>query len=159
VYNDHPEQQLFSFQADAPPGWSVEFRPAADSKRVASLPVNGNSSQQVDVVVNPDADAAAGPYDIAVTVATGDATATIPLFVEVLGSYRLSLTTPDGRLSGNVTAGKEAKLEFVVENTGSSELAGIKLTASAPPEWATAFEPAEIERLAPGETATVTARI
>src|SRR5690606_16977296 len=86
-------------------------------------------------------------------------TATIPLTVEVLGSYRLSLTTPDGRLSGNVTAGKESKLEFVVENTGSSPLQSINLTSSTPPEWETEFEPAEIERLEPGETVTVTARV
>lgn len=75
----------------------------------------------------------------------------------ITGSYRIELTTPQGLLSKDITAGDTRKLELVVLNTGSAELKDIQLSANKPIDWEVSFEPSKLDRLAPGDKANVTA--
>lgn len=157
--NKSSEQQLFSLAAQAPAGWEVIFHPAYDSKRVASIPVEANSSQNLDVEVKPARDAAAGEYSIDVAAAAGDLVARTRLDVKLTGSHELRVTTPTGRLSAAVSAGRSTPVQVLIENTGTAALQNINLSASSPPNWSVTFSPETIEALAPGESRQVEARI
>jgi uncharacterized membrane protein len=86
-------------------------------------------------------DAAAQTYPISVDATSGDKTAHADLSVEVTGSYKLALTTPDGRLSANASAGGKTDLSLVLQNTGTADITDVKLSASAPTGWTVAFDP------------------
>lgn len=157
--NNANEQRLFSLSAEAPKGWEVVFRPAYDSKRIASIPVDANSSQNLDVEVRPPKETAAGNYTIKVQATAGNATATTDLQVKVLGSFALQLTTPTGRLNASVAAGDTSPVKLVVKNTGSAPVTRINLSSTAPPGWSVTFRPASIDTLGPGESREVEAQI
>ena len=71
----------------------------------------------------------------------------------------MDVTTPDGRLNADVTAGSASPLTLQVRNSGSAPLAGVAMSATPPQGWKVTFDPALIEAIAPGDTTTVTAQI
>ena len=77
----------------------------------------------------------------------------------ITGTYELTLTTPSGRLNAQAIAGKETGLSLEVENNGTSVLENITLSSREPAGWSVTFEPEQIEKLAPGESRQVTAKI
>src|SRR5690606_22738433 len=101
----------------------------------------------------------AGTYRIPVRAVTSSTSANLDLEAVVTGSYALELTTPTGLVSTNVTAGGSKKLQLTVRNTGSSELTGIEMKSAIPSKWQVIFDPVKIDKLAPGNDATVYATI
>jgi uncharacterized membrane protein len=77
------------------------------------------------------------------------------LTAEVTGTYDLTLTTPDERLSTEVSAGETTEMQMVVRNGGSAPLQDVQLQASPPSGWEATFSPGTIDGLPPGETAQV----
>ncbi|MDD3037658.1 NEW3 domain-containing protein [Bacteroides sp.] len=153
--NQTADQQLYALMANAPRGWNVVFKP--NYKQATSAQVEANSSQSVSIDITPPANIKAGSYKIPVRAATGTTSAELELEVVVTGSYQMELTTPEGLLSADVTAGDVKRIELEVKNTGSSLLKDIQLSANKPIDWEVSFEPSKIEMLKAGETATVIA--
>ena len=83
----------------------------------------------------------------------------MPLTLEVTGRPRISLSTPEGRLSGRATAGQETPIKLVVRNRGTAPAREVELTAFEPSGWEVNFEPKKIPEIPPGEEVTVTAKI
>jgi uncharacterized membrane protein len=79
--------------------------------------------------------------------------------VVITGSYKMELTTPHGLLSTSITAGDEKRIELLVKNTGSSDLADITFSSSAPANWNVIFDPKKLDKLEPGRNASVFATI
>jgi uncharacterized repeat protein (TIGR01451 family) len=78
--------------------------------------------------------------------------------VEIIGSYKLTLTTPDSRLSTHGTAGSAIRQTLVVKNDGTAPLDNVKFTSSPPTGWKVTFEPADtLATVAPQSTGQVTA--
>ena len=71
----------------------------------------------------------------------------------------MKLTMTDGKLSTKVTAGKERKVELVVENDGTADITDITLSAETPPNWQVSFEQEKIPALKAGEKTSVIATI
>jgi uncharacterized membrane protein len=71
----------------------------------------------------------------------------------------MELTTPNGLVSSNITAGDERQIELLVKNTGSSALTGIEFSSSAPVNWNVTFDPKKIDRIEPGNSAQAAATI
>lgn len=159
LHNDGDSKQLFSLSAKAPEGWQVIFHPAFDDKRIANVPVEGGSSQGLDVEVQAPQQVKAGKYPITVTAAAGGITATLDLQVGIVGSFDMRLTTPSGRLNAEAVAGREARVPLVVENKGTAPLEGVTFSASAPPNWSVKFDPETVATVPPGESRQVTALI
>ncbi len=155
--NRTADEQLFALAAAAPRGWGVDFEVSA--QKVTSVKVEANASQNINVNIDPPAEIEAGKYIIPVTAQAGSFSAKEELEVNITGTYKMELTTPTGRLSTDITAGKERTVELQLSNTGSAELIDIKLNQSAPVDWEVTFEPENIDSLLPGESATVKARI
>lgn len=155
--NRTADEQLFALSAAAPRGWGVDFEVSA--QKVTSVKVDANASQNINVTIDPPAEIEAGKYTIPVTARAGSFSAEEELEVNITGTYKMELTTPTGRLSTDITAGKEKMVELQLNNTGSAELIDIKLDKSAPVDWEVTFEPENINSLLPGESATVKAYI
>ncbi len=159
VKNDSDEDLLVNFDSQLPDGFQVTFKQAVGSQEVTSLPVKAGQSQDVDADLTLPSDVAAGTYDFQVGVQAKDASAQVKLSAVITGQSALSLSTPDGRLSADVTAGKTTPLKLVLQNTGSAPATGIQFESSPPANWKVTFDPATIDSLDPGQQVDVTANV
>lgn len=155
--NPSGEEQVYGLRAQVPQGWNVLFR--ANGKQVSSVNVGPNQTQSITIELDPPDQLGAGKYKIPVVASTNSMSANLELEVVITGSYMLELTTPTGRLSTNITAGRDRKVELAVKNTGSAPLKNVDMQSSAPVDWSVEYEPAKIDVIAPGQTARVFATI
>lgn len=155
VTNEGTDDQLFNLVSDAPAGFQVVFKEQYGSQELTSIPIKAGETTQLKVSVTPAHDVPAGQYPVAIQVAGSDASASTQLVLDVTGQPALALTGPEGRLSGDATAGKEKTFTFTVGNSGTAPVTNVKLSAGAPPGWKVDFAPATIQTIEPGQEAEV----
>lgn len=158
LHNDTPGELTFALEADGPAGWDVSIQPTGET-RAASVTVAARGDQRLELTATPSAEAAAQSYPINVAVTAGDQQATADLAVEITGSVEMQLTTPDERLNTTANAGSPHDFDVIVANQGTSPLEAVDLVGTGPSDWEITFDPASVEQIAPGESATVTAHI
>jgi uncharacterized membrane protein len=141
--NDTPDDLPFGVTGTGPAGWTVDAKITSQAQ-AASVIVAAGSTTSIEVDVKAPEDAAADIYPVSVDATSGDKTAHADLSVEIVGSYQLSLTTPDGRLSANASAGSLTDLTVTVQNDGSGDVPDVALSATAPTGWKVEFEPATV---------------
>jgi uncharacterized membrane protein len=159
VKNDSDQDLLVNFDSQLPDGFQIKFTQAIGSQEVTSLPVKAGQSQDVNAALTLPSSVAAGTYDFQVTAQANDASAQVKLSAVITGQATLDLSSPDGRLSADVTAGKTTPLQLVLKNTGSAPATGIQFEASPPTDWKVTFAPAAIDALDPGQQVNVTANV
>src|SRR5262249_45677131 len=81
------------------------------------------------------------------------------LVADVVGQSQLSVSAPDGRLSGQAYVGNTTPFKVIVQNTGSAPARNIKLSASPPSGWSVTFTPEQIPEVPSGQQVDVTANI
>ncbi|WP_088105536.1 NEW3 domain-containing protein [Halalkalibacter urbisdiaboli] len=159
LINRTAEEQHYSLTAAAPRGWDVNFQ--IDGNSVTSVTAESNVTKDIKVAVTPPEGIEAGEYSIPIKAATNSTSADLNLEAVITGKYAVELSTPTGRLSEEITAGKEKTIELVVTNTGTAALHDITLQASQPVGWEVEFEPTKINVIEPGKSeklkATLTA--
>jgi len=141
--NDTPDDLPFSVAATGPAGWTVTATVGSQAQ-AASVVVKAGANTTVSVSAKPSADAAAGTYPISVDATSGSRTAHQDLGVEITGSYKLTLSTGDGPLNMNATAGSATDLTLTLANTGTADIATVTMSATAPTGWKSEFEPATV---------------
>jgi uncharacterized membrane protein len=156
--NDTPEEIQFGLEGQGPIGWIVEVKPSGQ-QRASTLTVSGGETRRISVSVDPPDFAPAGTYPILVTVSGGGRSVSIELGVEITGSFDIALLTPDERLNLEVEAGSSTEMVLTVVNQGTAPLEEVKLSAVPPRGWEVTFSPEEIDVIAPGESAQVTATV
>ncbi len=155
--NRTAEKQLYALRADVPRGWDVQY--TVDGKNVTSVNVDANSSKDISIAVQPPNEIKAGTYKIPIQAAANSTSASTELEVVITGTYNLELSTPNGNLSTEVTAGDEKKIDLTVKNTGTAPLRDIELSATTPANWEVTFDTKNINVLEPGKSANVQATI
>jgi uncharacterized membrane protein len=151
------EKQMYSLRADPPRGWQVVFKP--NYKQATAVEVEPGQTQTVSVEITPPFQVEAGTFQIPVQAVNSATSAELALEVVVTGFYDLEVTTPSGLLSAKTTAGKDKRIEMMVQNTGTAELKNVIFQSSKPRNWEVDFSPDTIPRLAAGENAQVIATI
>ncbi|GGF39878.1 COG1470 family protein [Echinicola rosea] len=146
----------YTLDGRAPDGWRVRFK--VSGKQVTSLQVDPKKSESIAIEVTPAHGAAPGKYDVPVH-AVGSDSLSLNLEAVVEGDYEIMLTTPSGRLSGEVTEGKNKQVNLQVKNTGSLPLGDVSLSSRTPPKWEATFSPSTIEQLDPGKSVDVVATV
>lgn len=159
IVNNRATAQSYSLSADAPEGWQVTFTPSGESANVASLNVEPESSQGLTVTVTPSENVEKGDYSIPVSAISSEDSLSTDLAVSITGTYDVSLSTPDGRLSLDAYAEKESKVTLSVTNNGNVDLTNLNLTSSAPSDWEVTFSESTIDTLEAGATKEITATI
>lgn len=157
--NESDRDLLVSLEYEAPKGFQVTFTPAFGSQQVTSLPIKAGESKDLDVEVSLPKGTKADAYGITLRAVAGEAKAELGLTLQVTGRPEVSFTTKEGRLSGQVTAGRENAVKLVVKNQGSAPAKNLSFSASEPSGWEVKFEPEKLEVLEPEKEAEVTARI
>ncbi|SFD78801.1 Uncharacterized membrane protein [Thermophagus xiamenensis] len=155
--NSTAQKQVYSLHANAPRGWKVIFKP--NYKQATAVEVEPNKTENISIQVEPPYNVEAGTYKIPVRAVNRSTSADLDLEVVISGTYDMELSTPTGRLSSTITAGREKDIELVVKNTGSSVLKEVRFSASKPKNWTVEFEPDTIPAIEPGEEATALATV
>jgi uncharacterized repeat protein (TIGR01451 family) len=138
--NDTPDELTFGVVATAPEGWTATATVTSQAQAASAI-VDAGGTTAIKVDVEAPEGVPAGTYPITVDATSGNRTASTELQVEITGSYELELTTPDGRLSANASAGSTTDLSVVVRNSGTAPIEGVTLSATAPTGWEVTFEP------------------
>ncbi|MBB3701303.1 hypothetical protein KMW28_03430 [Flammeovirga yaeyamensis] len=155
--NKTSSTQQYALMASPPKGWSVAIKP--NYKQATSTEVSANGTKNITFDVKAASFTKAGKYVIPVKAVSGNSTSEMNLEVVITGTYDLSLSTPNGLLSQEITAGDEKRIELIVKNTGSTKLENIKLSDSKPKDWEVKFSKNTIEFLEAGATEKVFAHV
>lgn len=149
--NDSKEDQVYNLLAQVPPGFQAVFKELYGSNELTSIPIKAGESKDIKVSITPPDDVAAGQYPAKVAIAGPKANATTDLLLDITGRPALALSGPDGRLSGEATAGKEKTFNFSVTNSGTAPARDVKFSASPPSGWKIVFSPESVPELKPGD--------
>ena len=155
--NNSLQPRTYNLSSTGPADWTLSLTPSSLAQQTPTVTVEAQSSQTLSFNATPSSDVKIGSYDLGVTAAGGGETATVPLHVEVTGTYTLTLTTPQGNLNADVKAGGTTKVQFVVTNTGTGPLKNVALSATPPANWEVSFQPDAIDEIDAGQQQTVTA--
>ena len=161
LINNGLSTESYSLSSSAPSGWQVSFVPSDESTSVASIEVESSTSQGLTVEVVPPEGVEAGEYDISCSAVSASETLTTDLKVVITGTYGISLSTPDGRLSFDSQANKDMDVTLTVTNTGNEELQNVTLTSSLPSGWEVTYDVEDgiIDSIAAGSSAQVVATV
>lgn len=156
--NQGDEDLVVNLDIDAPTFFDVVFK--SGSQEITSLPVQGGGSARLTLEAKSIyAGVPAGVYPLLLTARGGEVEASLDLVAEIVGQSKISLTTPDGLLSGRMQSGRETGLTLVVQNSGTAPAAGISLSATPPRDWNIRFDPEILESIPAGGESTVTAYV
>ena len=151
VKNDAQTEQTFNLLAKAPDGFDTTFKEQYGTQELTSIPLKAGESKTLKLSVKPPQNVEAGQYKVAVAAASPTASGQTELLLDITGQPTLSLTGPEGRLSGDATAGQERTFKFTVENSGSAPASNVMLSASSPQGWKITFDPQKVDSIAPGD--------
>jgi len=155
--NKATASRIFQLSAEVPAGWNLSFK--VEGLQVTSINIDSGKTQDITLEIIPALEVKPGKYAIPVLALTGSDSSKLNLEAVIKGTYGVSLTTPSGRLSDDVTEGSRKEIHLLVKNTGTIPLDKLDLSAQAPPQWDATFAPSTIERLAPGKDAEITATL
>ena len=159
IQNKSLDVQNYSLAYQAPDGWNVSISPAGDSTKIASIEVNGNSSQVLNISIVPAETAEAGEYVIPVSAISAGETLSTELKVTITGSYQMDLAAPGGLLSFDASANKQSAVTLTVSNKGNVDLENINMRSNAPQNWTVEFSQSSIDVLKAGQSQEITAYI
>jgi len=71
--------------------------------------------------------------------------------LQISGQGQLSLSSKDGRLSGEAQVGKTSEYTLVVGNDGTAPIESVEMSGSVPADWKVDFSPKTLQNVAPGE--------
>jgi len=146
--------RIYQLLANVPPGWNIAYK--TEGYQVSSVNIDSGKTQDINIEINPALETKPGKYNITVTALTGTDSLKLNLEAVVKGTYNVTLSTPSGRLSDDITEGSRSEIQLLVKNTGSITLDNLELSAQAPPQWEASFSPATIKQLEPNKEASVT---
>lgn len=153
------KEAVFDLAAQAPEGWTVNFKPRWEDKYFSSIRLRSNQSETVAVEVKPMPLAKAAEYPITIRVTSGDARAEATLKVIVTGNYAIDVGTLTGLLSLEAKQGKPANVSFYIKNTGTATQHDVKFVSFKPENWKVELKPEKIATIEPGELKQVEAII
>jgi len=143
--------------ADTQPQFLVSFNLAGQD--VTDVPLGARQSKRLSVQAKPVGDVQAGTYQINMIAQSAEIQANLQLVAEVTGQAELTISSPDGRLSGQAYAGKETPLKIVIRNSGTAPAHGIEFSSTESTGWSVTFDPKTVTEVPAGQQVEVTANI
>lgn len=155
--NDGSDELSVNLSAEVDPQFQVKFR--LSGQEITNLPLPSKDTKRLSVEVQPISNVSAGSYPIKIIAEGAETRAELDLVAEVTGQADISVTAPDGRLSGQAYAGRDSTLKVIVRNNGSAPARNVQLSSSEPSGWTVSFDPQTIEQIPAGEQVEVNATI
>src|SRR3989304_8720945 len=148
-------EKTFDVSVAYPEGWYAGVTLASATSEISAINLKFNDRQNIKLVAPPLFEQALGEYEFTVTIKSaveGDPLEESITFSAVItGTYEIVLTTKTGRLSTELTAGKDNAYTLVLTNNSSVSVENITLTSSEPEGWQVDFDSNEIESMEAGE--------
>jgi uncharacterized membrane protein len=157
VTNDSGKDLTVALSAQAPSNFQTTFTEGYGTNEISSIPIPAGQSKDIKIKVTPPREVKAGDYPVLVKASAESATAEQRVTLQISGQGKLSLTTKDGRLSGEATVGKNSDYTLLVANDGTAPLEDVELSGTVPTNWKVEFNPKNIPSIAPGEKKEVQA--
>ena len=159
-YTGGKEPKIFDLKAAVPQGFNYTISPGyGDGKEIAAIRLDPTKGypESIKLTVRPYAwqIPAPGEYPVTFEVSSGDVKSTLNLKAIVTANFDLKLTTPDGRLNTEATAGQDNQFTVVLTNTGSADLEKLIIETKAkdrPQGWTVTYKPDKIDSLKSGDT-------
>jgi uncharacterized membrane protein len=155
--NEGDSDLSVNLSADSPSVFLTSF--TLSGQDVTDVPLGPRESKRLSISAKPVGDVPAGTYDIKFVAQGGEAQAEIDLTAEVTGQADITITTSDGRLSGQAYAGRDTPLKIVVQNNGTAPARGVTLSSTESSGWTVSFDPKEINEIPAGQQVEVTTSI
>jgi len=154
-YSGGKESKVFNLTATVPDGFGYVITPGyGEGQEIAAIRLDGSRGypETLKLTVRPYAWKAPAPgeYPVIFEAASGDLKAAIELKAIVTASYDLKMTTPDGRLNTEATAGQASSFTVVVANSGSADLENVEISCAAkdrPSGWTVTCKPEKLDLL------------
>ncbi len=153
--------KVFDLKATVPEGFGASITPGygGEGKEIAAIRLEANKGypDSVKLSLSPYAwkVPAPGSYPVTLEVSSGDLKTNIQLTAIVTANFDLKLSTPDGRLNTEATAGQDNNFTIVLTNTGTGNLEKIEVMSLAkdrPSGWTVTTKPDKIDSLKSGES-------
>jgi len=157
LHNGSGNARVYEMKANLPAGWMISYK--VDGSQVTSINMDAGKTQDIAIEINATASADPKKYTIPIKAVSNSDTLSLNLEAVVKGSYSMTLTTPTGRLSDEVTSGGQKQLQLVIKNSGTLPLNDLQISSQLPTNWESSFEPSKIKQLEPGKTIDVTATL
>ncbi len=151
VTNDSGKEMTVALAAQSPGNFQTTFTEGYGTNEISSLPIEAGASKDIKVKVRPPQEIKAGDYPVLVKVSAEGATAEQKVTLQISGQGALSLTSKDGRLSGEAQVGKTADYMLVVGNDGTAPIENVEMSGSVPADWKVEFNPKTLPSVAPNE--------
>lgn len=159
VTNDSADDATLNLASAAPNGFETVFKEGYGSQELTSLPIKAGESKDIAATVKPPQNVPAGRYPVRFAFATAKTSAETDVALDITGQPQVSITGPDGRLSGEAYAGRERSFDLIVRNNGSADARDLKLSGSGSSGWKFTMAPEEIAVLPPDGEQKVTALV
>ena len=141
-----------SLAAQAPPGWTVRFKPQFGDQQIASIQIKESGSETLSVEIDTPSRADAKEHPVAITARSGAYEASTKVNVTLKGTQDLKMASLAGTLNASLTAGKKAPVDFVVGNAGTAPIRNLSFITKKPGDkWTVEFKPDKLDALNPGE--------
>ncbi|WP_139113026.1 NEW3 domain-containing protein [Mucilaginibacter sp. PPCGB 2223] len=157
LHNGSPSAHVYELKTDLPAGWMIAFK--VDGSQLTSINMDAGKSQDIAVEINAAPNASPKKYMIPIKAASNADTLSLKLEAVVKGSYGITLSTPTGKLSDEVTSGSQKQFQLAVKNSGTLPLNDLQLSGQLPTGWEATYDPASVKQLAPGQTVNITATL
>ena len=155
--NGTPADLEFELAASGPASWDVTAELAGQAQ-ASTIQVEAGGSETINVEVTPPFQAEAAQYPISLQANAAGTQVETEMIVEVVGSFALEMSTPDGRLNAEVTVGSSSEFQLLLTNSGTAPLDEVVVGVTPPSGWEVSFDNQTVA-IAPGETVSVTATI
>ena len=153
--------KVFDIKATVPDGFNATIAPGygGEGQEIAAIRLDGTKgyADSVKLSLSPFAwkVPAPGSYPVTLEVSSGDLKASIQLTAIVTANYDLKLSTPDGRLNTEATAGQDNTFTITLTNSGTGDLEKIEVMSLAkdrPANWTVTANPDKIDSLKAGDS-------
>jgi uncharacterized membrane protein len=141
-----------SLAAQAPPGWTLRFKPQFGDQQISSIQLKENGSETLSVEIDTPVKADAKEQPITVTARSGAFEASATIKVSLKGTQDLKMGSLGGTLNTAVTAGTKSAQDFVVGNAGTAAIRNLSFVTKKPSDkWTVEFKPDKIDVIEPGQ--------
>lgn len=163
TYSGGKESKIFNLKAEVPEGFVSTIAPGyGEGQEIAAMRLDANKGypETVKLTVRPYTwkVPAPGEYPVTFEVSSGELKSSIQLKAIVTAAYEIKMTTPDGRLNTEATAGQENNFTVTVANSGSADLEKVEVSCKSqdrPNGWTVTCKPEKIDLLKSGDTKEV----
>jgi uncharacterized membrane protein len=156
--NDTPSDLQFELSSSGPAGWDVTAQPSTEAQ-ASTIQVASGDTATINVAATSPQRAEAGQYTIAVQASAPESEVSAEMVVEIVGTFSMELSTPDQRLSTEVSADGETDVPLVITNTGTAPIQAIEMSATAPTDWEVSFQEPSIAQVEAGQSVNVVATV